>query len=227
MLNVFKKNLPIHVLDFCKKIHQNGGDAWIVGGWVRDCFLKEKSVSDVDIEVFGLSYDVLKTLCKPICKAEFPKFGVFKCEGMDLSLPRIEYCIGKHYNSFKTSLLPNLSFRKAALRRDFTVNALAWNPIICELQDPFDGINAIKTKQLYPITQRFTEDAYRVLRAAQFMGRFGFVPTKPLIQLSLKIKSPILSQTHIKRMLNCLTTAPYAHTAWQFLEQISWNKFLK
>ena len=227
MLKIFPKALPTYVLDFCKKIQENGGDAWIVGGWVRDYFLKEKSVTDIDIEVFGLPYDALKVLCKPICKAEFPKFGVLKCEGMDLSLPRIEYCIGKRYNSFKTVLLPSLSFRKAALRRDFTVNALAWNPITCKLQDPFDGINALKTKQLYPIRKRFIEDAYRILRAAQLMGRFGFVPTKPLIQLCLKLKSPILSKAHIKRTLNCLKAAPYSDTAWQFLEQISWTKFLK
>ena len=213
MFNRFQKNLPIHVLDFCKKIHENGGNAWIVGGWVRDCCLNEKSVSDVDIEVFGLPYDALKTLCKPICKAEFLRFGVFKCEGMDLSLPRMEYCIGKRYNSFKTILLPNLSFHKAALRRDFTVNALAWNPITCKLQDPFDGIKAIKTKQLYPITKRFSEDVYRVLRATQFISRFGFVPTKPLINLILKIKSPILSQAHIKRTLDCLNNAPYSKAA--------------
>ena len=226
MLNGFQQNLPAHVLDFCKKIHENGGEAWIVGGWVRDCFLKEKLVSDVDIEVFGLPYDALKTLCKPICKTEFPKFGIFKCEGMDLSLPRIEYCIGKRYNSFKTILLPHLSFRKAALRRDFTINALAWNLIRYELRDPFHGVNAIKTKRLYPISKRFTEDAYRVLRAAQLIARFGFVPTKPLIYLSLKIKSPILSQAHIKRTLDCLHTAPYSNIAWQFLEQIHWDNFL-
>jgi tRNA nucleotidyltransferase (CCA-adding enzyme) len=227
MLKIFQQNLPTHVLDFCKKIHANGGEAWIVGGWVRDCFLKEKSVSDVDIEVFGLPYDVVKILCKPICKAEFPKFGVFKCEGMDLALPRIEYCIGKRYNSFKTVLLPNLSFRKAALRRDFTINALAWNPIRYELRDPFHGVNALKTKQLYPISKHFTEDASRVLRAAQLIARFGFVSTKPLLQLILKIKSPILSKTHIKRTLNYLNTEPCANAAWQFLEQISWAKFLK
>ena len=69
MFNRFQKNLPIHVLDFCKKIHENGGNAWIVGGWVRDCCLNEKSVSDVDIEVFGLPYDALKTLCKELLKS--------------------------------------------------------------------------------------------------------------------------------------------------------------
>ena len=226
MLNSFQQKLPTHILDFCKKVHANGGEAWIVGGWVRDRLLKEKSVSDIDIEIFGLSYNALKTLCKPFCKMEFSKFGVFKCEGMDLSFPRIEYCIGKRYNSFKTILLPHLSFRKAALRRDFTVNALAWNPMTCKLQDPFEGLKAINTKQLYPISQHFTEDAYRVLRAAQLIARFGFVPTKPLISLSLKIKSPILSQAHIKRTLDCLHTAPYAHTAWQFLKQIHWDTFL-
>ncbi len=226
MFNIFQQNLSTHVLDFCKKIHANGGNAWIIGGWVRDCFLKEKSVSDVDIEVFDLPYDVLKTLCKPICKAEFPKFGVFKCEGMDLSLPRIEYCIGKRYNSFKAILLPNLSFHKAALRRDFTINALAWNPITCELKDPFNGVSAIKTKQLYPINKRFTEDAYRVLRATQLIARFGFASTKPLIHLISKIKFPVLSQTHLKRTLDCLNAAPYSDAAWQFLEQIHWSKFL-
>ena len=226
MLKIFQQNLPNSVLKFCKKIQENNGEAWIVGGWVRDCLLGVTSASDVDVEVFHLTYEQLKLLCKNICKESFPKFGVFKCEGMDLSLPRIEYCIGKRYNSFKTILFPHLSFHKAALRRNFTLNTLAWNPITCKLRDPFNGQKAIKTKQLYPVTQRFSEDPYRVLRAAQLIARFGFSPTKLLVQIITKIKSPILSQKHIRQTLDCLNVAPYSNMAWQFLEQIHWNKFL-
>lgn len=227
MFKIFQQNLPTSVFDFCKKVHEHGGSAWIVGGWVRDQLLKIESISDIDIEIFYLPYDVIKKLCKSICQEEFPKFGVFKCEGMDLSLPRIEFCTGKRYNSFKTILLPHLSFHKAALRRDFTVNTLAWNPIKHEFLDPFNGVDALKTKQLYPVSKRFVEDSYRVLRAAQLIARFGFTPTEPLFRLIAQMKSPVLSPKHIKQTFDCLSFAPNKDAAWQFLEQIHWSRFLR
>ena len=225
MLKDFQQKLPSSVWDFCKKVHANGGEAWLVGGWVRDRYLKVNSESDSDIEVFHLTYDQVELLCKDICKEAFPRFGVFKCEGMDLALPRIEHCTGKRYNHFKTILSPHLSLRKAALRRDFTVNTLAWNPISNALKDPFNGLNAIKTKLLYPVTRRFTEDPYRVLRAAQLITRFNFAPSQYLIRLIKTIKSPILAKAHLKRTLDCLNTSPYKDEAWQFLEKIGWIHF--
>lgn len=222
----FQKSIPTRILNFCKKVYENGGEAWIVGGWIRDHFLDIQSTSDVDIEIFHLTYDEVRIVCKDFCLAEFPKFGVFKCEGMDISLPRIETCIGKHYNSFKTILLPHLSYRKAALRRDFTINSLYWNPLTCELMDPFWGRKDIQLKYLRPISERFKEDAYRVLRAAQFIARFGLSPTKTLVDYIRMMKKPILSKNHIKYTLDCLNKAPNREAAWSFLEQIHWAKFL-
>ncbi len=102
-------------------------------------------------------------------------FTVYKVADVDVSLPRRESRIGRGHRAFEVVGDPNLSFEEAARRRDFTVNAIAWDPLTCEYIDPFKGRDDIAAKLLRAVDLgTFGEDSLRVLRAVQFAARFEF-----------------------------------------------------
>ena len=170
------------VITLCQQIKQQGGKALIVGGWVRDAQLNISESSDIDLEIYHLTYVQVQNLFKDKIVAQYSKFGVLKLkDNIDVSLPRQEVCIGQKYNDFQITLCPNLDFRLAAKRRDFTLNAMGFDPLSLEFFDPYKGYRDLLKKALRPISVHFMEDAYRVLRAVQLIARFGFSPTDELI----------------------------------------------
>ncbi len=63
---------------------------------------------------------------------------------------------------------------EAARRRDFTINAVAWDPLDDTIVDPFAGLDDLARGVLRMVDQRtFADDSLRVLRALQFSARFG------------------------------------------------------
>jgi tRNA nucleotidyltransferase (CCA-adding enzyme) len=80
--------------------------------------------------------------------------------------------------------VPSLPPALAARRRDFTINAIAWDPLTGEYIDPFDGRGDLGRRLLRAVDlTTFADDSLRVLRAIQFAARFEFAvdePTKAL-----------------------------------------------
>src|SRR5688572_11413405 len=162
-------------------IRAAGGRALVVGGWVRDRLLGRES-KDLDIEVFGLPGDVLRDVLGRLGRVEpvGNSFPVFKLAGIgdsviDVSLPRRESKAGRGHRGFVVEGDPTMSIADAARRRDFTINAIAWDPLTGAYEDPFDGRADLTRRMLRavdPVT--FGDDSLRVLRAVQFAARFEF-----------------------------------------------------
>jgi tRNA nucleotidyltransferase (CCA-adding enzyme) len=153
-----------------------GGRALIVGGWVRDR-LREQPSKDIDVEVFGIPQDRLASLLAPFGRVEpvGQSFPVYKVGGMDVALPRRESKAGRGHRGFEVAGDPFMSIEEAARRRDFTVNAIAWDPLTGEYEDPFDGRFDLARRLLRVVDPRtFGDDSLRVLRAIQFAARFEF-----------------------------------------------------
>ena len=152
-----------------------GGRALIVGGWVRDRLLGHPS-KDIDLEVFGLPADRLRALLEAHGRVEAvgESFQVFKVAGLDVSLPRRESKSGRGHRGFAVTGDPFMSVEEAARRRDFTVNAIAWDPLTDEYIDPFGGREDLRRRVLRLVDPAtFADDSLRVLRAVQFSARFG------------------------------------------------------
>jgi len=157
-------------------VRHAGGRALIVGGWVRDRIMGRPS-KDIDLEVFGVPAPALRDMLAPFGNVNTvgESFTVYKVADIDVSLPRRESRVGRGHRGFEVTGDPNLPFEEASRRRDFTINAVGWNPLTDEYADPWGGRRDITCRLLRavdPVT--FIEDSLRVLRALQFAARFEF-----------------------------------------------------
>ena len=157
--------------------HEAGGRALIVGGWVRDRLMGRAS-ADVDLEVFGVASDRLRALLERFGRVEAvgESFQVYKVGGIDVSLPRRDSKAGRGHRGFIVSGDPDMTVAEAARRRDFTVNAISWDPLSGEYLDPFNGRGDLDRRVLRVVDPAtFADDSLRALRAVQLAARFGFV----------------------------------------------------
>src|SRR5262249_9338999 len=160
-------------------IRDAGGRALVVGGWVRDRLLdlREPEKSNVDVEVFGVPGERLRALLEGFGRVEAvgESFQVYKVGDVDVSLPRRDSKAGRGHRGFVVAGDPDMSIAEAARRRDFTVNAISWDPLTGEYFDPFDGRGDLERRLLRMVDpDTFADDSLRVLRAVQFAARFEF-----------------------------------------------------
>ncbi len=159
-----------------REVRQEGGRALIVGGWVRDRLMGLPS-KDIDIEVYGIPGDRLRMLLEPFGRVEAvgESFRVYKIGDIDVSLPRRESKAGRGHRGFAIAGDPGMTVEEASRRRDFTINAIAWDPLTGEYLDPHDGRGDIARRRLRVVDEAtFGDDSLRVLRAIQFAARFEF-----------------------------------------------------
>ena len=150
------------------------GRALIVGGWVRDRLLGIAS-KDIDVEVYGVPADRLRDLLERFGRVDTvgESFTVYKVGGLDVSLPRKESKVGRGHKGFLVTGDPFLSVEEAFRRRDFTVNAVGWDPLTGGYVDPYHGRDDLERRLLRMVdAATFADDSLRVLRGVQFAARF-------------------------------------------------------
>lgn len=160
--------------DIASAVRDAGGRALIVGGWARDRLAGRES-KDTDLEVFGIEAAALKTLLESFGRVDTvgESFTVYKIGGLDVSLPRRESKTGRGHKGFTVIGDPSLSIEDAARRRDFTINAISFDPLTGEYLDPFNGRRDLADRRLRVVDpSTFGDDSLRVLRALQFAARF-------------------------------------------------------
>lgn len=164
----------------------------LVGGCVRDWLLGIQS-EDYDIEVADTDFDALQETLAPFGSTDVvgKSFGVIKLhrEGRwyDFSLPRRESKTGAGHRGFKIAPEPGLSDREAAARRDFTINAIAYDPFARALIDPHNGAADLRAGILRHVSPAFSEDPLRVLRGFQLAARFGLKMAPETVALCRQI----------------------------------------
>ena len=167
--------LPLDAKKILEKLNENGFEAYIVGGCVRD--------SIMGIEPFD--WDIATSAKPQEVKALFPHTydtGIdhgtvtvlINRRGYEVTTYRVE---GK-YEDFRRpkEVFFTGSLKEDLLRRDFTMNAIAYHPQIGYV-DPFEGRADIQRKIIRGVGnpyERFGEDALRMLRAVRFSAKLGF-----------------------------------------------------
>jgi tRNA nucleotidyltransferase (CCA-adding enzyme) len=182
---------PAIVAAIAAGVRNAGGRALVVGGWVRDRLLNTDGLkpeaqspdpTDIDMEVFGIPGEQLPGLLAAFGRVEavgqsFPVYKVISAENgaIDVALPRRESKHGRGHKGFEVRGDPFMSLAEAARRRDFTINAISWDPLTGEYVDPVDGRADLARRLLRVVDETsFSDDSLRALRAVQFAARFDF-----------------------------------------------------
>ena len=184
----YEPDIPGRLLSIAGDIRGAGGRAFLVGGWVRDALLG-KDCRDYDIEVYDLTQDELVPILKKYGRTNLvgKAFGVIhlamKGLSLDFSFPRTESKVGYGHRGFVVHTDEKLSFKEAALRRDFTINAMGMELPELTLCDPYGGIDDLKKGLLRHVGPAFVEDSLRILRGVQFASRFALTLSPETVEL--------------------------------------------
>ena len=182
-------------------VAEAGGRTFFVGGFVRDGLLGIDN-KDIDIEVHGIYPDSLESILAKLGEVTVigTSFGVYSLKGhnIDVAVPRTERAIGCGHRDFDISVDPFIGTEKAAMRRDFTINALMKDVLTGEIVDHFGGIDDIKRGIIRHVNDAtYIEDPLRVLRAAQFAARFRFTVSDDTRRLSSTVSLASLPKERV------------------------------
>ena len=225
-------HLPPIIQKLAEEVHHRGGQAWLVGGGVRD-FLMNQAVKDFDVEVFGLEPEPLEGLLKSLGHVNTvgKAFGVFKLrphaqpssEEIDVSIPRRDSNKGPGHKGIDVQGDPHMSVEEAVTRRDLTINAMMVDIRTRTLTDPANGYCDLQTGRLRAVdTTTFLEDPLRALRVIQFAARTGFQADPTLKDLC---RFASLSELPAERIQaewgKLLLRGSYIHKALQLAREVA------
>ncbi len=173
---ILRQQIARPVLEICQELRNAGERAWIVGGCVRDTLLGEP-VNDWDVTTSALPEKVQATFEKVIPTGidHGTVMVLWKGRPYEVTTLRGEgaYSDGRRPDSvvFVGDIDHDLA------RRDFTVNAIAYDPVDGRVVDPFHGLVDMRAKVLRAVgdpKERFQEDGLRILRGARFVATLEF-----------------------------------------------------
>jgi len=197
--------IPKRLLQIAEDIRSADGRVFLVGGFVRDSLLGTSGeIRDFDIEVYKINQEKLLAILSKYGKPNLigRAFGVVHLSRQnihyDFSFPRTESKTGSGHRAFEVQTDPNLSFKAAAKRRDFTINAMGMELPNLELADPYNGRKDLESKILRHVSNAFAEDSLRVLRGVQFAARFELKAAKETIELCRTLSLNDLSRERIE-----------------------------
>jgi len=168
--------IPEPVREVCAALERAGFRSWVVGGCIRD-LLMDRDVSDWDLATSALPTEVRSVFRRTIPTGiqHGTVTVMHRGEGYEVTTLRGDgdYTDGRRPDQVTLGV----DIEEDLARRDFTVNAIAYDPMQDELVDPFDGMIDLQARLIRAVrdpVERFGEDGLRVLRAARFASTLGF-----------------------------------------------------
>jgi len=167
---------PLPVLRVLRTLKEAGREAWVVGGSVRDRLLG-RSVGDWDLTTSATPEEV--SACFERVIATGIEHGTVTVLSEGLSVEVTTYRVDGAYADGRRpeAVTFTRSLREDLARRDFTINAMAWDPDEGRLEDPFGGVADLERGLVRAVGDplaRFREDGLRALRAVRFAAVLAF-----------------------------------------------------
>lgn len=206
---------------FLRELGQEFPDAesFVVGGIVRDVLL-DREAKDYDFVIRGVPADALRAFLESRGHVDLVgrNFGVLKfvpngwpegAEPIDIALPRRDHAEGTGgARDFEVQADHALPVEEDLSRRDFTINAMAWDLRNGRLVDPFGGRQDLDERRIRAVgnaTERFTEDRSRMLRALRFAAQLDF-DIEPETMAAIREHMPRINETRAARKVHERTT---------------------
>ena len=204
-----------------------GVRAFVVGGYVRDYYLRRPS-TDIDVVVVGSGVALAEALGREL----HTKVSVFKTFGTAMLRAdgvEVEFVGARRESYIRDSRKPQVeagTLGDDQRRRDFTINALAWSldeTTFGELVDPFGGMDdledcIIRTPCDPDIT--FSDDPLRMMRAVRFAAQLGFTIEEETFEAIRRNASriKIVSGERIAAELNKIVLSPVPSIGFELLD---------
>ena len=207
--------------------NQLGVEAFVIGGFVRDIFLKRES-KDIDVVTLGKGIELAELVHKQLPDSflsVFKNFGTAQVKYHDLE---IEFVGARKESYDRNSRKPTVetgSLKDDQDRRDFTINAMAIGLTANnygKLLDPFNGILDLENKIIKTPLQpdiTYSDDPLRMLRAIRFATQLGFtIEEKSFVALTNnKTRLDIVSKERITDELNKIIRSPIPSVGFKLL----------
>lgn len=214
-----RAELPPAILKVLHTLGDAGHRSWIVGGAVRDVLLgRARASNDFDVATPATPQQVTALFRKviPTGVEHGTVTVVLGDDAIEVTTFRGEgaYVDGRRPESvtFLTDLEEDLA------RRDFTMNALAWDPLAPEFRDPFDGEADLRRRLVRAVgdpAARFGEDGLRPMRAVRFAAQLGY-ELDPATRAAIPGALEVVRKVSVERVsdeLSRLVVAPHAGRA--------------
>jgi tRNA nucleotidyltransferase (CCA-adding enzyme) len=184
--NLGRDGLPRALLDLCRGLNEASYHAWLVGGCVRDSLLSQlrgQSASRTWVaKDWDLATDATPEQVRGLFRRVIPtgiEHGTVTVilDDMQVEVTTLRADIGYADGRRPDQIDFVKSIDEDLARRDFTVNAMAFEPETERLIDPFGGLRDLRDRRLRAVgdpARRFAEDGLRVLRAARFVAALDF-----------------------------------------------------
>ena len=228
----FKEAISLEIFETISKVSQQLGlESYVIGGFVRDYFLKRGTAKDIDIVTIGSGIDLAEKVSSLLPNK--PKVQVFKTYGTAMLRYKdieIEFVGARKESYSEESRNPEVSegtLQDDQNRRDFTINALALSlneANFGELLDPFNGIddlgNGLLRTPLNPdIT--YSDDPLRMMRAIRFASQLNFkIEKKSLLAITKNSERlEIITRERIVDELNKIMSCEKPSIGFLLLEE--------
>jgi len=201
--------------------------AFVIGGYVRDCFLERKS-KDIDIVVEGSGIELAERVAQrlKVKVSVFKNFGTAMLRSKDTEVEFVGARKESYRSDSRKPIVENGSLADDQSRRDFTINALAFSlqkEDFGNLVDPFGGVkdlqNGILRTPLDPDTT-YSDDPLRMIRAIRFASQLSFTIVPESIESIKRNKNrlEILSKERINDELAKILLSPKPSVGFSLLE---------
>ncbi|MEX3713506.1 HD domain-containing protein [Cytobacillus horneckiae] len=164
------------LIEFNNSIVSNNGKAYMVGGAVRDSLMGTMP-KDRDYCVTGLTQETFESLF-PSAELQGKDFPVYRLEIngeiCEVALARKERKKTRGHRGFEVIFTPDVTIEQDLFRRDFRINAMAFDLSTNEIIDPYNGQKDIEDRILRATSPAFREDPLRVYRAARLAAQLDF-----------------------------------------------------
>jgi poly(A) polymerase len=207
-------------------------EAYVIGGWVRDCLLKrDHPEKDIDIVVIGNGISIARKIARSIDSrirvCTFKNFGTAMFRYNDYEIEFVGARKESYNRDSRKPVVENGTLQDDQERRDFTINALAVSlngESFGRFLDPFGGLDDIKNKTIRtPLDpdRTFSDDPLRMMRAIRFAAQLHFNIEEKTFESITKNASriEIVSQERIVAELNKIILSSVPSKGFLLLEK--------
>lgn len=225
------EKIPKHILWVLETLQDAGFESYVVGGCVRDLLLGREP-NDFDVTTNAIPEQIIEVFEKTDMRVVYENtFGTVGIINKELEKDNISYEVEitpyRTEGNYSDNRRPDEvafsdSIHEDVKRRDFTINALAYDPIHDNLIDDYHGIEDLKKGIIRTVgdaQERFREDALRIMRAVRFAAQLGFIPEEKTVvalrDLAQNLKN--ISSERIRDEFIKLIDAQYAKDGMEMM----------